>query len=364
VPEGAGWKNRENSEAQSASKHLLSAVIWRFLSSLNRISSIFAGKNRILKKEINSGNLQKGLVCKSTGSWYKVESASGQLLNCRLAGKLKLSKTGATNPVAVGDEVLLEPEAGQPDQALIREILPRRNYLIRKSVHKSGQAHIIASNLDQLLIIASLKLPRTSLGFIDRMLVSAESYGIPALVIFNKSDLLSEEERDYAEALAGMYSSIGYPAIITSVTEKENLKEFEACLEGKTSLLSGHSGVGKSSLVNAVFPGLNLSTQEISDFAQKGKHTTTFAEMHLLNQNSRLIDTPGIKELGLLDMEDDPLSHYFPEMRSFAEHCRFYNCTHVHEPGCAVVEAIEKGLLPLTRYESYLSMLEGEDNRR
>lgn len=266
--------------------------------------------------------------------------------------------------MAVGDEVLLEQEEGHPGQALIRDILPRRNYLIRKSVHKTGQAHIIASNLDQLLIIASLKLPKTSLGFIDRMLVSADSYGIPALVIFNKSDLLSAEERDYAEALAGMYSSIGYPALITSVKEEENLKEFKACLQGKTSLLSGHSGVGKSSLVNTIFPGLNLSTQEISDFANKGKHTTTFAEMHRLNQNSRIIDTPGIKELGLIDMEEDSLSHYFPEMRPFAANCRFYNCTHVHEPGCAVIEAIEKGLLPLTRYESYLSMLEGEDNRR
>ena len=285
------------------------------------------------------------------------------MLNCRLAGKLKLSKTGATNPVAVGDEVMIEPEEGHPGQALIREILPRRNYLIRKSVHKNGQAHIIASNLDQVLVIASLKLPRTSLGFIDRMLVSAESYSIPAKVIFNKSDLLSPEELEYAEALAAMYDSIGYPALLTSVKEEQHLDSFAELLKGKTSLLSGHSGVGKSSLVNAIFPGLNLSTQEISDFASKGKHTTTFAEMHHLG-DSRIIDTPGIKELGLLDMEDDPLSHYFPEMRPFAENCRFYNCTHVHEPGCAVLDALDKGLLPLTRYESYLSMLEGEDNRR
>lgn len=266
--------------------------------------------------------------------------------------------------MAVGDEVLLEPEDGHPGQALIREILPRRNYLIRKSVHKNGQAHIIASNLDQLLVIASLKLPRTSLGFIDRMLVSAESYGIPAAVIFNKADLLSPEEKDYAEALSAMYESIGYPALLTSVKEEMNLDAFAALLKNKTSLLSGHSGVGKSSLVNALFPGLNLSTQEISAFASKGKHTTTFAEMHCMENNTRIIDTPGIKELGLLDMEEDPLSHYFPEMRSIAAHCRFYNCTHVHEPGCSVIESLNKGTLPLTRYESYLSMLEGNDNRR
>ena len=320
--------------------------------------------NKNLKKESKSGELIKGLVCKSTGSWYKVDIAGNQQLDCRLVGKLKLSKTGATNPVAVGDEVMLELEEGQAGQGLIREILPRRNYLIRKSVHKTGQAHIIASNLDQVLVIASLTLPRTSLGFIDRMLVSAESYGIPARIIFNKCDLLSEDELAYAEDLAAMYGDIGYPALITSVAEEKNLDAFAALLRGKTSLLSGHSGVGKSSLVNAIFPGLNLSTQEISDFANKGKHTTTFAEMHHLDENSRIIDTPGIKELGLMDMEDDPLSHYFPEMRPYAEDCRFYNCSHVHEPGCAVIQAVEKGLLPLTRYESYLSMLEGDDNRR
>ena len=285
-------------------------------------------------------------------------------LECRLAGRLKLSKTGATNPVAVGDEVLLEPEENNPEQGLIIDILPRRNYLIRKSVHKTGQAHIIASNIDQLLVIASLRLPRTSLGFIDRMLVSAESYGIPARVIFNKADLLSEEELEFAADLAAMYDSIGYPVLITSVKEHIGLDDFAGLLKGKISLLSGHSGVGKSSLVNAIFPGLNLSTQEISGFASKGKHTTTFAEMHRLDETTRIIDTPGIKELGLMDMEDDPLSHYFPEMRLFAEKCRFYNCSHVHEPGCVVIEALDQGLLPLTRYESYLSMLEDEDNRR
>lgn len=286
------------------------------------------------------------------------------MLDCRLKGKLKLSKTGATNPVAVGDEVLIEPEPGEPGRGLITEILPRRNYLIRKSVHKTAQAQILASNLDQVLIIASLTLPRTSLGFIDRLLVSAESYGIPACIAFNKADLLRPEEREYAQDLVDMYGSIGYPACITSVKEQEGLQEFQDLLKGKTSLLTGHSGVGKSSLVNALCPGLNLSTQEISSFANKGKHTTTFAEMHRLDASTRIIDTPGIKELGLHEMEEDSLSHYFPEMRQYASQCRFYNCSHVHEPGCAVQKALEEGRLPLTRFESYLSMLAGEDNRR
>ena len=316
-----------------------------------------------LKKEIKSEPVLEGLVYKSTGSWYRVE-CENEVLDCRLKGKLKLSRTGATNPVAVGDIVLVEREEGNPGKGLITEIRERRNYLIRKSVHKTGQAHILASNIDQLVVIASLKMPRTSLGFIDRLLVSAESYSIPARVVFNKADLLEEDEFEYVEALAEMYTSIGYPALITSVTESLNMDAFKEILQGKTSLLSGHSGVGKSTLVNSIFPGLNLSTQEISDFANKGKHTTTFAEMHSLDENTRIIDTPGIKELGLLEMEDDNLSHYFPEMQPFAENCRFYNCTHMHEPGCMVIEALDKGKLPLTRYESYLSMMERDDNRR
>jgi ribosome biogenesis GTPase len=281
-----------------------------------------------------------------------------------LKGKLKLSKTGATNPVAVGDEVLIEPEPGDPGRGLITEILPRQNYLIRKSVHKTAQAQILASNLDQVMVIASLTLPRTSLGFIDRLLVSAESYGIPACIVFNKADLLQPEELEFARQLSGMYSSIGYPACITSVKKQQGLPDFQHLLQGKTSLLCGHSGVGKSSLVNALCPQLELSTQEISTFANKGRHTTTFAEMHRIDATTCIIDTPGIKELGLHEMEDDPLSHYFPEMRPFASACRFYNCTHVHEPGCAVQKALDDGLLPLTRFESYLSMLADEDNRR
>ena len=306
----------------------------------------------------------EGLVFKSTGSWYKVQAEDGIFYDCRLKGKLKLSKTGATNPVAVGDRVVLELEDGQEGQGVISEIRDRENYIIRKSVHKTGQAHILASNIDQLVVIASLTLPRTSLGFIDRLLVSAESYGIPARVVFNKVDLLSEEEKEYVGILADMYTSIGYPALITSVVDDLNIGEFNQLLSGKTSMLSGHSGVGKSTLVNTIAPDLRLSTQEISLFANKGKHTTTYAEMFRLDENTLIIDTPGIKELGLMEMEEDQMSHYFPEMRPYAKNCKFYNCTHLHEPGCAVLQALDEGKLPLTRYDSYLSMVENDDNRR
>lgn len=285
------------------------------------------------------------------------------MLDCRLKGKFKITKTGSTNPIAVGDQVEVEFE-GTEGNGLITDIAERDNYLIRKSVHKTGQAHILAANLDQLVVIASLKLPRTSLGFIDRLLVSAEAFHIPAKVVFNKSDLLDEDEIVYSSELAKMYSSIGYDSFLTSVESQLNLELFHFCLKGKTTLLCGHSGVGKSSLINIVSPDLKLKTQEISSFANKGKHTTTYAEMFELEPDTFIIDTPGIKELGLMEMDDENLSGYFPEMRPFLKNCKFYNCTHQHEPGCAVEAAVEKGLLPLPRFESYLSLMANEDNRR
>ena len=306
----------------------------------------------------------RGIVFKSTGSWYKVKTAEGTLLDCRLKGKLKLTKTGVTNPIAVGDNVELELEDGQETQAVISEIYDRENYIIRKSVHKNNQAHILASNIDQLVIIASLTMPRTSLGFIDRLLVSAESYGIPARVIFNKVDLLDEEELEFVGILAEMYASIGYPAMLTSAETGLNVEAFSQLLSEKITLLSGHSGVGKSTLVNAIAPHLQLNTKEISTYANKGKHTTTYAEMFELSKDTFIIDTPGIKELGLIEMEGENLSRYFPEMRAISNQCKFHNCSHRHEPGCAVLLALDQGKLSITRYESYVSMLEGHDNRR
>lgn len=284
-------------------------------------------------------------------------------LLCRLKGKFKLTHTMATNPLAVGDRVGVEPE-GQEGNGVIVEIGERDNYLIRKSVHKSGQAHILAANLDQIIIIASLKLPKTSFGFIDRILVSAQAFQIPSVVIFNKIDLLSEEEKEFAQSLTEMYSHIGYRSFVSSVPEKRGLEILAQILEGKTSLICGHSGVGKSSLINTLFPQIHLKTQEISSFANKGKHTTTYAEMFALGNGGYVIDTPGIKELGLIEMEGENLSLYFPEMQPYISHCRFYNCTHQHEPGCAVIQALDEGKLPITRYESYLSLLEDDDNRR
>lgn len=306
----------------------------------------------------------KGRVYKSTGSWYKVKTEHEGFWNCRLKGKLKLKTSVATNPIAVGDWVEVEPEIGQPQHGLITQVLPRDNYLIRKSVHKNHQAHILASNLDQVLVIASLIFPRTSLGFIDRILVAAESYGIAAGVVFNKMDLLSEDELEYARQLAEMYRSIGYKAILTSVVENQGIAQFGELLEHKTTLICGHSGVGKSSLLNTLNPDWNLSTGQVSTFAQKGTHTTTYAEMFDLTEDTHIMDTPGIKEIGLMEMENENLSRYFPEMRAISDQCKFYNCSHMHEPGCAVREAVEKGKLPLTRFQSYLSMLENDDNRR
>lgn len=268
-----------------------------------------------------------------------------------------------TNPIAVGDRVVVEPE-GQEGNGVIVEIGERDNYLIRKSVHKAGQSHILAANLDQVVIIASLKMPKTSFGFIDRILVSAEAFQINAVVIFNKSDLLTEEEEEFAQSLAEMYSHIGYRSFLSSIPKEKNLDTLALILEGKTSLICGHSGVGKSSLINTLFPQIHLKTQEISSFANKGKHTTTFAEMFSLGRGGYVIDTPGIKELGLVEMEGENLSLYFPEMKPYISQCRFYNCTHQHEPGCAVIQALDEGKLPLTRYESYLSLMEDEDNRR
>lgn len=304
----------------------------------------------------------QGIVLKSTGSWYDVKTDSGELYRCRLRGKLKLKGVKITNPVAVGDYVKFSEEKG--NAGIIFEILPRSNYLIRKAIKKSSQGHIIAANIDQAILVASLYYPRTSIGFIDRYLVSADSFRIPAKIIFNKSDLLNEPLRELHDYLSNIYSDIGYENILISATMDDNLDVIRNWFRDKKTLLSGHSGVGKSTILNRINPELNLATDEISNFANKGRHTTTFATMIEIYKNSYVIDTPGIKELGLIDMESWEISHYFPEMREMLGACKYKNCLHMSEPGCAIIQAVEDGKIADTRYDSYLSMIIDEDNRR
>ncbi|WP_400191156.1 ribosome small subunit-dependent GTPase A [Hymenobacter sp. B81] len=306
-----------------------------------------------------------GTVVKSTGSWYLVrEHATLELHRCRLRGKFKHQGLKVSNPLAVGDVVEFSVEEQTEGAGVIDHIEPRRNYIIRRSVHKTEHAHIVAANLDQALLVVTLASPATSFGFIDRFLVTAEAYSIPATLVFNKLDLYDEELLDYLGQVQKMYERIGYPTLRCSAETGEGLSDIEALLDAKTTLLSGHSGVGKSTLINALVPDLDLKTDEISEYSDKGKHTTTFAEMLVVRPGTYLIDTPGIKELALVDIKPGELAHFFPEMRERLNQCRYHNCRHVEEPGCAVHEAVEKGRIALPRYESYLSMLAGEDNRR
>lgn len=301
---------------------------------------------------------------RSTGSWYEVRDAEGHIWQCRLKGKFKALGLKVTNPLAVGDYVNFEIEDEHQNFGIIHEILPRENYVIRSSVHKTAHAHLIAANVDQAILIATLVFPRTSLGFIDRFLVAIESFRIPGVLIFNKQDLIHEEMKAFQTELMELYESLGYTCLSTTAVHHEGLVPFEKLLEGKVSLLSGHSGVGKSTLVNAIAPDLAIKTQEVSSFANKGVHTTTFAEMFELRPGTFIIDSPGIKELGLADMKPEEISHYFPEMRELLNACRFNNCKHINEPGCAVKGAVENGEIAFSRYESYLSMVGGGDNRK
>lgn len=308
--------------------------------------------------------MQQGLVIRSTGSWYDVRSPDGHVYQGRLKGKFKIKGLKVTNPIAVGDRVTFNVEDEAENTAVITDIAPRENYIIRQSVHKTAHGHILAANLDQAVLLATLTLPRTSLGFIDRFLVSAESFRIPTTVVFNKTDILNEEGLAYQQEIMDLYERVGYPCLATSATEGEGVDAFRRLLDHKVTLLSGHSGVGKSSLVNAIAPDLNLRTNEVSTFANKGVHTTTFAEMFELAPETYIIDTPGIKELGLIDTAKEEISHYFPEMRDRLNQCRFHNCLHINEPGCAIKDAVGQGEIAESRYMSYLSMMEGGDNRR
>lgn len=305
-----------------------------------------------------------GLILRSTGSWYDVRNADGHVYQGRLKGKFKIKGFKVTNPIAVGDRVTFDVEDKVENTAVITDILPRDNYIVRQSVHKTAHGHMLAANLDQAVLLATLTLPRTSLGFIDRFLVSAESFRIPTAVVFNKTDVLNDEGIAYQQEIMAMYEQIGYRCLATSATEGEGVDAFRELLNQKVTLLSGHSGVGKSSLVNAIAPDLNLRTNEISTFANKGVHTTTFAEMFELAPNTYIIDTPGIKELGLINTTKEEIGHYFPEMRERLNQCRFHNCLHINEPGCAIKDAVGEGEIAESRYMSYLSMMDGGDNRR
>jgi len=308
--------------------------------------------------------LQEGLIIRSTGSWYDVRNVDGHIYQGRLKGKFKIKGLKVTNPIAVGDRVVFDVEDEAENTVIITDIVSRENYIIRQSVHKTAHGHILAANLDQAVLLATLALPRTSLGFIDRFLVSAESFRIQTTIVFNKSDILNDEGLAYQQEIMDMYSRIGYHCLSTSATEGIGVDAFRQLLDHKVTLLSGHSGVGKSSLVNAIAPDLNLRTNEVSTFANKGVHTTTFAEMFEIAPDTFIIDTPGIKELGLMDTSKEEISHYFPEMRNRLNQCRFHNCLHLNEPGCAIKDAVGEGDIAESRYMSYLSMVEGGDNRR
>ena len=304
----------------------------------------------------------EGLVIKSTGSWYEVLTDQGKSINCRIKGKFRTLDIKTTNPIAVGDRVQIEPEPDQ-ETGLITTLHPRKNYIIRKSVNLSKQAQIIAANLDQAFLIVTLASPRTSMGFIDRFLVTAEAYDIPAKLIFNKLDLFNEEGLEILEEYQAIYENAGYPCYSVSALKETNLDQIRELLKDKVTLVSGHSGVGKSTLINALLPGKELKTGQISDWSDKGKHTTTFAEMFQLPFGGYLIDTPGIRELGVFDIEKQDLGRLFPEIRKLMGNCRFHNCRHINEPGCAVLEALDKGELETSRYDSYLSIYHDNETR-
>ncbi len=299
---------------------------------------------------------------KSTGSWYQVLGEDKNLYTCRLQGKLRLEEAKESNPVAVGDMVALVLDG---KDASITEVKPRDNHILRQSVKKTGHRHVLAANVDQVMLIATLKHPRTSAGFIDRFLVTAESFRIPQVVIFNKQDLLTEEELQKVDELQNLYSSIGVGTALISAKADESVDMVKEFLQHKTTLVAGHSGVGKSTLLNRLFPHLDQTVQEVSDATSKGMHTTTFAEMFMVDPKTFVIDTPGVKEWGLSDMEPQEISDYFPEMRDLRQSCKFGSrCLHLQEPQCAVRQALEDGRIHESRYHSYVSMVTGKDNRK
>lgn len=306
--------------------------------------------------------MQKGIVVKTTGTFYSVRTELGDTIPCRIRGKIRLENSKSTSPAVVGDVVSIEKDK-RSDDYFISFIHERKNHIVRKSINLSKQTHVIAANIDQAVLIVTLALPKTSLQFIDRYLVTCEAYRIPAVLVFNKVDLYDKEIKKELKEYQEIYSKAGYRCLTVSAVKKEGMKEFEALIKDKISLLSGHSGVGKSTLINAVEPGLKLKVQEISEYHLKGKHTTTFSEMLPLTNGGFIIDTPGIKGFGLVNINRNELFHFFPEMFQLTAQCQYYNCTHVHEPGCKIREAMEAGDISYSRYINYLSMLESSEEK-
>lgn len=313
--------------------------------------------------------MKKGLVIKSTGSWYTVKTAEGILIESRIKGNLRLKGIRSTNPIAVGDHV--ELTESKEDNAhdgqtvgFISKILPRTNYIIRKSPNLSKESHIIAANIDQAFLIVTIQFPVTTTTFIDRFLVSAEAYRIPCHLIFNKIDLYSEEQTELMNSMVELYENIGYKCFKLSAKNKIGIEELKNKMTNKTNVFSGHSGVGKSTIINSIQPNLMLKTGIISEAHSSGKHTTTHSEMFELDFGGYIIDTPGIKGFGVLEMEKEEISHYFPEIFKSLDGCQYYNCTHTHEPLCAVKKSVEEGKIAMSRYNSYLGLLEGEEKYR
>lgn len=299
----------------------------------------------------------KGKVLKSTGKWYIVELEDGSVVNCRIRGKIRLEGLSTTNPVAAGDKVILTDEVDGEGNRTIASIEKRTNYIVRKSTNLSKQMQILAANIDRAYLVVTIKNPVTHLAFIDRFLVSAESFRIPTTILFNKIDLYDDDELEYAKALAFMYKEIGYETHLINAEKPDSIHFLKAEINGKQVMISGHSGVGKSTLVNGLDPSLQLRTGEISDAHLQGKHTTTFAEMHQLSSGGYIIDTPGIRAFGIIEIEKEHISHYFPEMRERLNQCKFHNCKHLNEPKCAVKAAVEAGEIYESRYQTYYQLM-------
>ena len=304
----------------------------------------------------------QGLVIKNTGSWYTVKTVEGSVVECKIKGNFRLKGIRSTNPVAVGDHV--EIELNSQNTAFITAIGDRKNYIIRKSQNLSKQSHIIAANVDQAFLVVTVERPQTSTTFIDRFLATAEAYSVPVVLVFNKTDLLDDSLMRYQRMMTDLYETVGYKCVAVSAETGEGMDELMEMLRDRITLLSGHSGVGKSTMINRLLPGINLRTAEISDAHNTGMHTTTFSEMLPLPGGGYIIGTPGIKGFGTFDMEPEELTSYFKEIFRFSKDCRFSNCTHTHEPGCAVLKAVEDHYIAASRYQSYLSMLEDKDGNK